>query len=70
MPTAFTIVSPHSKKHKAQDIRKTSHKEYDKNGQLKTNQYVEYTVIGKNRKWVDFMTLEEFKKLNPKININ
>lgn len=69
MPTAVTLINPHSKKHKASDLKKTSHEEYDENGVLITNHYVEYTVIGKNRTWTDFMTLEEFGKLNPNIKL-
>lgn len=70
MTTAVTIINPHSKKRqKAQDLKRASYEEYDLNGELQTNKYVEYTVIGKNRKWKNFMSLKEFKKLNPNINI-
>ena len=71
MLTAVTIKSPYSKKkEKARDLKKTSHKEYDENGELIINHYVEYTVIGENRQWTGFMSLSEFKKLNPDINID
>ncbi len=53
----------------AKNIQKTSHKEYDKYGKLKNNHYVEFTVVGKNRSWKDFMPLKDFKRLNPEITI-
>lgn len=56
-------------KKKIKGLKIASHKEYDKKGKQRTNQYVEFTVIGNNRQWKDFMPLKDFKKLNPKINI-
>ena len=53
----------------AKNLQKTSHEEYDKYGKLKSNHYVEFTVVGKNRTWKDFMPLKDFKRLNPKITI-
>lgn len=53
----------------AEDFKVVSHEEYDKYGKLQTNTYVEYTIIGKNRKWEDFMPVKEFKKLNPKVAV-
>ena len=71
MNSALTIHSPLTKKEQqVENIKKTSHDEYDENGDLQTNQYVEYTVIGKNRKWTEFMSLSEFRKLNPEVKIN
>jgi len=65
------IVSPYSKAEtKVENLKQTSHKEYDKNGKLKKNDYVEFVVIGKNRKWKNFMSLNEFKKLNPNIKLD
>ena len=63
----FNLHSNNKKKIKGLKI--ASHKEYDKNGKQQTNRYVEFTVIGNNRQWRDFMSLKDFKKLNPKINI-
>jgi len=65
------ILSPYSKvKTEVENLEQTSHKEYDKDGKLKKNDYVEFTVIGKNRKWKNFMSLKEFRKLNPKIKLD
>ncbi|MBU0572691.1 hypothetical protein KKE18_03305 [Patescibacteria group bacterium] len=63
----FNLHSNNKKKIKG--LKVTSHKEYDKNGKKRTNRYVEFTVVGKNRQWKDFMPVEDFKKLNPEINI-
>ena len=53
----------------AKNLQKTSHKEYDKHGKLTTNHYVEFTVVGKNRQWKNFMPLKDFQKLNPNVSI-
>ena len=36
---------------------------------LGTMEYVEYTVIGHNSEWIDWMELEKFKELNPGVDI-
>jgi hypothetical protein len=54
---------------KIRDLKKVSYKEYDKNGKQVWNHYVEYTVIGNNGTWRDFMPIEIFKQLNPHINL-
>ena len=54
-------------KKEVKNLKKVSHEEYDQLGKLKSNQYVEFTVIGKNRSWIDFMPLKVFKKLNPNV---
>lgn len=64
------IFNLHSSDEKTvENLKVIDHEEYDKNGQLQVNTYVEYTVIGKNRKWTDFMPINDFKKLNPKVKI-
>ena len=63
----FNLHSNSQKKIKG--LKKTSHKEYDKNGKMQKNYYVEFTIIGKNREWVDFMSVKDFKRLNPTVNI-
>lgn len=64
------IFNLHSdKKRKIKDLKKTSHKEYDEHGKKQTNHYIEFTIIGKNRKWVDFMSVKDFKRLNPTVDI-
>ena len=64
------IFNLHSnKERKIKDLKKTSHKEYDKNGVEQTNHYVEFTIVGNNREWTDFMTVKDFKRLNPNITI-
>lgn len=54
---------------KIKDLKRVSYKEYDKNGKLVNNQYVEFTVIGNNSSWRDFMPLGIFRKLNPHISL-
>lgn len=64
------IFNLHTKnKREAENFKVVSHEEYDKKGKLQTNQYVEYTIIGKNRTWTDFMPVEDFKKRNPEIKV-
>ena len=64
------IFSLHSNKtREIKGLKRTKHKEYDKNGRLRTNHYVEFTVVGNNRQWKDFMPVKDFKRLNPKISI-
>lgn len=64
------IYNLHSKnKKEIKDLKKSSYKEYDEDGKLKTNHYVEFEVIGKNRTWKDFMPIEDFKRLNPSISV-
>lgn len=67
---AMKIKDLHSKKvREAENLKLTKHKEYDKKGKLRINDYVEFTIIGNNSKWKDFMSLKDFKRLNPKIKI-
>jgi len=54
---------------KIRDLKRVSYKEYDKKGKLTNNQYVEFTVVGNNGTWRDFMPIEIFKKLNPHISL-
>ena len=63
----FNLHSNNKKKIKG--LKVTSHKEYDKNGKERTNRYVEFTVVGNNRQWKDFMPVKDFKRLNPEISI-
>ena len=64
------IFNLHSKSKKSvRDLKRTSYKEYDENGKLKTKHYIEFEVVGKNRTWKDFMSVVDFKKLNPDISI-
>lgn len=68
--TRYKIYNLHSNSEKtAEDFKLISNEEYDNDGQLVTNKYVQFTVIGNNRTWPDFMSVEEFKKLNPKIKV-
>ncbi|MFH1536185.1 MAG: hypothetical protein ABIC96_03920 [Patescibacteria group bacterium] len=68
--TTVKIFNLHSNNiREAEGFKVISHEEYDRDGKLRTNQYVEYMIIGKNRKWEDFMTVKEFKKLNPKVKV-
>jgi len=53
----------------ADDFKVISSEEYDKYGKKVVNKYVQYTVIGQNRTWPDFMSVKEFKKLNPKVEV-
>ena len=53
----------------ADDFKVISSEEYDKYGKKVVNKYVQYTVIGNNRTWPDFMPVKEFKKLNPKVEV-
>lgn len=53
----------------AEDFKVISNEEYDKYGKKVVNKYVQYTIIGKNRTWPDFMPVKEFKKLNPKVEV-
>jgi len=75
MTTTIRIYKYHSQKAKdiklqtVKDLRATSHEEYDKWGKLRKNHYVEFVVVGKNRQWQDFMTVKDFKKLNPGVSI-
>lgn len=55
---------------KIKDLKKVAYEEYDMKGKLVWNQYVEYTVVGNNGSWRDFMPIDIFKKLNPHINID
>ena len=64
------IYNLHSDSEKnAEDFKIISSDEYNLDGQLVTNKYVQYTIIGNNRTWPDFMPIEDFKRLNPKIKV-
>ncbi len=55
-----------------EDVKVVAYDEYDKNGRIRTNRYVQYTVLGNpgsNRAWTDFMPVKNFKKLNPNITV-
>lgn len=53
------------------DLKVVAYDEYDKKGKMRTNRYVQYTILGKgDRTWTDFMPVKEFKKLNPTITVS
>ena len=53
-----------------EDLKVVAYEEFDKNGKRRNNRYVQYTVIGNgDRTWIDFMTIKDFKRLNPNITI-
>ena len=51
------------------DLNITFYEEYDAMGKLQNNKYVQFTVVGNNRSWTDFMAIDDFRKLNPDIKI-
>jgi len=53
----------------AQDFQVITNDEYDSNGKLVTRKYVQFTIIGNNHTWPDFMSIKDFKKLNPKVKV-
>lgn len=53
----------------ASDFKVITNEEYDEEGLLKTKTYVEYTIIGNNRTWPDFMPVNDFKRLNPDVTV-
>lgn len=64
------IYNLHSNSEKeAEDFQLISSEEYGNDGQLVVNKYVQFTIIGRNRTWPDFMSVEDFKKLNPEIKV-
>lgn len=64
------IYNPHTKgPSEAQDFVVRTHQEFNKAGVKRNKRYVEYTVIGKNRQWTDFMTIRDFKRLNPTVTV-
>ena len=66
----MTINNLHSSGPKeVEDLKVVAHQEYNKNGKMRTNRYVEYTVIGQNRQWTDFMSIRDFKRLNPTVTV-
>jgi len=52
-----------------EDLKVTTHEEYNQFGKLQSNHYVEFTIIGNNRTWPDFMEFDDFKQLNPQIKL-
>ena len=54
---------------KAKDFKVIVNEEYDKNGKLRKNRYVQFTLIGKHRQWPDFMAIKDFKRLNPTVTV-
>ena len=70
MKKIYKIFNLHSNDEKnVKDLKAVIHKEYNKNGKMQKNKYVEFTVIGNNSEWRNFMPFKDFKKLNPDVKI-
>ena len=55
---------------KVKNIKVMINHTYDKYGLDHDQKYVEFTVIGKQIEYQDYMLLEEFKNFNPEIPID
>lgn len=49
-----------------EDVKVVAYDEYNKDGKLCSNKYVQYTITS-DRPWTDFMPVKQFKKLNPDV---
>ena len=57
------------RKIEVKDIKLKVNRAYNKMGTEYDQQYVEFTVIGENREYQDFMLLKEFRRHNPEIPV-
>lgn len=51
-----------------EDLKVVSYDEYDSQGNMTTNKYVEF-MIKSARSWKDFMPVKDFKRLNPTVKV-
>ena len=64
------IYDPRVKKDiEVKDIEKKIHQVHDSGGNIHAQEYVEFTVIGHNTEWQDFILLDEFLRFNPEIRL-
>lgn len=62
------IINTSTKKQTVKNIKVITHKTKDiRTGDNIEKEYVQYTVIGQNSEWIDWMLLSKFKELNPGI---
>jgi len=65
-----TIIHPITYKIlEVKDIQTKDHTGYFNDETEETKKIVEFTVIGKQSEWEDWLFFEDFKKANPKIKI-
>jgi len=64
------IVDINGKEKEAKYVKKVKHKIYDQiNEQYIEEEYVEALIVGKKFKWKEYYPLDEFKKMNPGVEI-
>ena len=52
------------------EVKRVIHIMPDENGIDKDMECVEFTIIGKNSEWGDWVSYDDFKESNPTINLN
>lgn len=64
------IKTPYSsEKKEVKKLEVVKYREYNKYGKKVTNKYVEFMVVGANNEWKNTIPVEEFTKLNPKVEV-
>jgi hypothetical protein len=65
------IIDPEGKEREVEDLKIVVHDNMNAvDGEVAEQiEYVEVTVIGKNRVWPNWYPLDEFRKLNPHVDI-
>ena len=64
------IYNPIQKKEQhIENIKLVTHNLPNKKGEYENIKYVEFTVIGNNNKWTDFLSYIDFKNANENIEI-
>ena len=67
----MNIIDTNGKEREIKDLKIISHSNTDilNNEEINQIDYVQYTVIGINSEWIDWMTLKQFKIVNSYIRI-
>jgi len=66
------IIDPNGKEREVEDLKIVVHDNMDAiTGEVAEQiEYVELTIIGNHREWINWYRLDEFRKLNPDVEIN
>jgi len=65
----LNIIDTDNKPRVVRTIKKIKHLIKDINGNEILTDFVEVMVVGKEREWIQYYPLEDFKKLNPNVSI-
>ena len=64
------IIDPQGKERNVKDLSIVTHDVSSEEGEVTQEKFVQVTVIGNHREWINWYLLRDFRKLNPGVELN